>query len=39
MLEGQTFEPELIVPVVTIYKDNVDQVDVNTMIAPEGWKP
>jgi ribose transport system substrate-binding protein/inositol transport system substrate-binding protein len=39
ILAGETVEKEQIVPVVLITKDNVDQVNFDTMIAPEGWKP
>jgi ABC-type sugar transport system substrate-binding protein len=39
ILAGQTVDKEQIIPVVTITKDNVDQVNYDTMIAPEGWKP
>lgn len=39
VLAGESVPKEQIVPVVTITKDNVDQVNFDTMIAPEGWKP
>jgi len=39
ILAGESVDKEQIVPVVTITKDNVDEVNFDTMIAPEGWKP
>lgn len=39
ILAGEKVEKVQIVPVVPITKDNVDQVNFDTMIAPEGWKP
>jgi ABC-type sugar transport system substrate-binding protein len=39
MLNGKKVAAQTIVPVVTVTKDNIDQVNFDTMIAPEGWKP
>jgi ribose transport system substrate-binding protein/inositol transport system substrate-binding protein len=40
VLNGETINPkDVIIPVVTITKDNIGQVNLETMIAPEGWKP
>ncbi len=39
VLKGESVPKVTNVPVIVVTKDNIDQVNFDTMIAPEGWKP
>jgi len=39
VIQGKQVEKEIIVPTITVTKDNIDTIDMSEIRQPEGWRP